>query len=102
MAPNARKAKRRQVIKKQTPDERGSEKPIYEKPLSLFLFGGRNDGDVGAILASAFELHCAVAEGVEGVVFTHTYVLAGVVDGAALANDDVAGDALLTTKYFNA
>jgi len=36
------------------------------------------------------------------MIFTHTYVLAGVVDGATLANDDVAGDALLTTKYFNA
>ena len=89
-------------IKKQTPDKRGSEKPIYEKPLSLFLFGGRNHGDVGAILASAFELHCTVAEGVEGMIFTHTYVLAGVVDGATLTNDDVAGDALLTTKYLNA
>ena len=32
----------------------------------------------------------------------HADVIAGVVDGAALADDDVTGDAMLTTEDFNA
>jgi hypothetical protein len=44
----------------------------------------------------------AGGEGEEGVVSADAYVFAGVVFGAALANDDVAGYYFLTAIYFNA
>ena len=61
------------------------------------LFGG-DDADEAAVLTAFVKLHDAVDEGVERVVLTHADVLAGVVDGAALTDDDVAGDSLLTTE----
>ena len=36
------------------------------------------------------------------MISAHADVIAGVVDGAALADDDVTGDAMLTTEDFNA
>ena len=36
------------------------------------------------------------------MISAHADVVAGVVDGAALADDDVTGDAMLTTEDFNA
>ena len=66
------------------------------------LFLGGEDADEGAVLAAFVELHHAIDEGVESVVLAHADVLAGVVDGAALADDDVAGDAFLTAKNLNA
>ena len=35
------------------------------------------------------------------MISAHADVVAGVVDGAALADDDVTGDAMLTTEDFN-
>ena len=37
----------------------------------------------------------------QGVVFTHTDILAGVELGATLTNDDVAGDNSLTTEFLD-
>jgi hypothetical protein len=48
------------------------------------------------------ELHHAIDKSKEGMILAHAYILAGIVGGATLADDDVAGDALLTTKYLNA
>lgn len=36
------------------------------------------------------------------MVFAHTDVVARIVDSATLADDDVTGDAMLTTEDFNA
>ena len=66
-----------------------------------FLFG-RNHGDVAAVLATFVELHNTVNEGIKRVVTTDANILAGVVGGATLTNDNVAGDAFLTTKNLNA
>ena len=65
------------------------------------LLGG-DDADERAVLTAFVELHDAVDEGVEGVILAHADVLAGVVDRAALTDDDVAGDALLTAENLNA
>lgn len=71
--------------------------------LSLqFLLLGGNDADVAAILTAFVEFHHSVHEGVERMVFAHTDVLSGVVDGATLTDDDVTGDTMLTAKDFNA
>ena len=48
------------------------------------------------------EFDHAVDESEEGVIAADADVLAGVVGGAALADDDVAGDALLAAKDFDA
>lgn len=76
---------------------------LYEalRLISSFLLFGGNHADVAAVLSAFVELHHAVDEGVQGVILAHTHVLAGVVGRAALADDDVAGDALLTAKNLN-
>ena len=49
------------------------------------------------VIAALVEVHNTVNESIESIVFADTYVLSGIVLGAALANDDVAGYALLAT-----
>ena len=65
------------------------------------LFCG-NHGDVAAIATTFVEFDHAVGEGEEGMIAADADVLTGVVCGAALADDDVAGDALLAAKDFDA
>ena len=48
------------------------------------------------------ELNRSVDECIQRVVLTDSYVVARVVLGAALANDDVAGYALLTAENLDA
>lgn len=68
----------------------------YPLRLSLGLYAN------GRTVQTTFlEDYNTVLQGVQCVVLTHCHVLAGVVLGAALANDDVAGNALLTTKNLN-
>ena len=69
--------------------------------MKKLLFNGKH-GDEATVFAAFVELNDAVDKCKEGVVFTHANILARVVGGAALANDDVAGDAFLTTKDFHA
>ena len=71
------------------------------KKISTNLLCG-NHGDVGTILAAFVELHHAVDESIQRVISAHANILAGVVGGTALTDNDIAGDALLTTKDFNA
>ncbi len=66
----------------------------------LFLCG--KDGNEGAILTALMELDDTVNQSIESVILTHTHVLAGVMSRATLANDDIAGNALLTAKDFDA
>jgi hypothetical protein len=72
-----------------------------KKKLLFFLLGG-DDGDKRAVFAAFVELDNTVNEGEKGMIFTHADVLAGVVGGTALTDDNVAGDAFLTTKDFHA
>lgn len=48
------------------------------------------------------ELDHTVDEGEEGMIAADADILTGVVGGATLADDDVAGDALLATEDFDA
>ena len=73
----------------------------HRKTMKKLLFNGKH-GDVATVFAAFVELNDTVDKRKEGVVFTHANILARVVGGTALANDDVAGDAFLTTKDFNA
>ena len=70
------------------------------KKFSAVLFG-RNHAHKRAVLASFVELHHSIDKGEERVVLSHTHILTGVVDSAALADDNVAGDAFLTAKNLN-
>ena len=65
-------------------------------------FGRRDDGHVALVSAATAELHHAIREGVKGVVLADADVIAGVVLGAALANEDVARDGDLTAVDFDA
>src|SRR5690242_13454189 len=60
------------------------------------LFGGlrwqRRDRDIGAPLGAGVESHGAMHLGEERVVAAHIDVVAGMVLGAALTHEDVAGD----------
>ena len=52
----------------------------------------------GAVQATLLEGHDAVGQGIQRVIAAHTHVSAGIVTGAALTHDDVAGYTLLTTE----
>src|SRR4051812_40062901 len=58
------------------------------------LGGGRIDADLEARLALVLELHHAVDQRVDSVVRAETHVVPRVPLGAALAENDVAGDDL--------
>ena len=66
----------------------------------LFLF--REDGNVRTILSALVELNGTVTESIEGMVLAHAYILARVVDGATLTDDDVTCDTMLAAKDFDA
>ena len=74
-----------------------------KRQLSGSSFGSsRNYRYERALVAAFLELHRAINQGKQRVVFADTYVSTGVVLGAALTHDDVAGDERLTTEDFNA
>ena len=79
-------------------------KPVSNsKPLGMRSgFGRRNDGYVALVAAATAEFHHSVREGVEGVVLADADVVAGVVLGTALANENVACDADLTAVDLDA
>ena len=47
------------------------------------------------------ELYHTVYKCKQGVILANTYILSGIVLGATLANDDVAGNTLLATPDLN-
>ena len=53
------------------------------------------------VFSFLFEYNHTVGEGEQGVILAHAYIFAGVVLGAALTNDDVAGDYFLTAEHLN-
>ena len=71
---------------------------FYFVMLSFCLRYYRNSALVSAALV---EIHNAVNESVESIVFADTYILTRVVLCAALANDDVACDNLLAAPNLN-
>ena len=75
---------------------------LCDKALGFRLFLLGEYRYEGTVFTAFLEVHYSVAESEEGMVFTHSHVLTGVVDSAALTNDDVASDAFLTAKYFHA
>ena len=73
----------------------------YPKCRAIFYFlllCGRNDRNVRSVFIGFLEFDDAIAQSEERVVFTHTHVLARVVDGSSLADDDVASLGKLTTE----
>ena len=60
-----------------------------------------DDGDERLVVFFLLELNDAVAQGIEGVVFTHADILARVVLRATLTDDDVASDGCLSTENLN-
>ena len=54
-----------------------------------------------AIATTFLEVNDTVSQSIEGIILTHSYVLARIVTSATLTNDDVACDALLATKNLN-
>ncbi len=64
---------------------------------------GCGDNRYDALVATSLaELNGSVDKCVERVVLTHSHICSGIVLGAALANDDVACDTLLTAENLNA
>lgn len=59
--------------------------------------GGSHVDKLAAVLSFGKHNH-AVDEGEESVILTHAYILAGVMNGAALALQNVAGLSILATK----
>ena len=68
-----------------------------QRPLCLG-FGG--DVDKPAPFLASSEHYCAVYECIDGMVFAHAHIKAGMVNSAALALDDIACLSLLATENF--
>lgn len=58
----------------------------------------RNHGDVRSVLIGFLEFDDTVTKGEQGVILAHTDILARVVDGASLADDDVTSFGNLATE----
>lgn len=69
--------------------------------LFLLCFCFRYYRNCALVITAFVEVYHTVNESIQGVVLADTHVLTRVVLGAALANDDVAGDTLLTTPDLN-
>ena len=78
---------------------------LYEAKQQLRSSYFRSNGNYRnerAVVAAFLELHGAVNQRKQRVVFAHAHVGASVVLGAALTHDDVASDERLTTEDFHA
>lgn len=75
--------------------------PHYAPPLGKLL-AQRGNADVGFALALLAELYGSVYECEEGVILAHADVFTGVVDRAALTDDDVARLCELAAEQFDA
>ena len=69
--------------------------------ISLGL-GIRDDRNDALVVLALVELNSTINERIERVVLTDSHVVARIVLCAALANDDVARDALLSTENLDA
>lgn len=72
----------------------------YEKP--KLSFGGNHRNKRTAGIPLAFESHRTVYQGEQRVVFSHAYIRARMIFGAALTDNDIAGGYGLSAKDFNA
>jgi len=70
--------------------------------MPLCLSSDGNHTDSTAVETTFPELYDSINESIERVVLAHSNVSAGIVTCAALANDNVACHALLTTKNLDA
>ena len=62
----------------------------------------RGYGNHAAVALATVERNHTVGKGKKSMVFTHAYVLAGIVNRTALTHDDVTGHAVLATPNLNA
>lgn len=62
---------------------------------------GLNVDELSASFALC-EHYCAINESIQSMVFTDAYIEAGMMYGATLALEDVAGFSMLTTENLNA
>src|SRR5690606_17943734 len=74
----------------------------FEGPAGLFGGLGRVDGNEDLRIRTGAERHGAVHECVNGVILAQADAGAGVPLGAALADDDVAGDDSFATELLHA
>ena len=70
--------------------------------MPLCLSSDRNYTDSTTVEATFPELYGSVNESIESVVLAHSNVSAGIVTCATLTNDNVASNALFTTKNLDA
>ena len=88
--------------KSRNPSLRGWDSVFVWNKLNLNLCLGIGDYRYDTLVAGAFvEIHHAVNKCIQCIVLANTYVLTRIVLCATLANDDVAGNNLLTTPNLN-
>lgn len=61
-----------------------------------------DNGDKTTILTAFVELDHTVDKSEQRMILTHSNILTGIVNGAALTDNNVTGDALLATEDFHA
>ena len=76
---------------------------MWRLPGGLFGRLGKGfDRDVHAVIGFALELHAAIDHGEDGVILAEADIGARLPPGAALADDDVAGDDGFTAVFLDA
>ncbi len=78
----------------------GRSRRIGGDTYSLSLCYGLNVDKLSASLAFG-EHYCTIDQSIQGMILADTYVEAGMMYGATLALEDVAGFSMLTTKNLN-
>ena len=72
---------------------------VWNKLFVVYLgFSVRNNRNDAFVALALVELNSSVDECVKRIVLTDSYVVAGIVLCATLANDDVTSNALLTAE----
>jgi hypothetical protein len=74
--------------------------PVFSFRSWIVLSFCRNYRNERTVVRAFVELHNTIAQGENRMIFSKTYVLTGMMFGAALANDDITGNHLLTAKDF--
>jgi len=69
------------------------------RPFAPAVVSNALNGNVGLVLTSFAEFYHTVAGGKDGEIFTHAYILTGMVNGTSLTDNYVTGYGRLSSEY---
>lgn len=85
-------------MQKKSPVSQKQDFSVLHHVLGLLLFG--KNGNKGFVVCFSFEFNHSVGGGKQRVILSHGNIFSREVYGAALPDNDVAGNSFLTAEYF--